>query len=107
MTRHDFPDDYIPLNYCRACGNDFTKVAYFDRHRIGTHEYDYSIDRPDGRRCMNTEEMLEAGLSKVQLGDSPKYDKRLEFDVPLWWDRTEVEKARRAFAATSSTESGS
>jgi hypothetical protein len=93
---HFFPDNYEPLNYCRGCGNDFTGVAYFDRHRVGTHEYDWAPNKPDGRRCMSEGEMLEAGLTKVQIGDSSKYDKRLLSGVSLWWDSDDAERIRRA-----------
>jgi hypothetical protein len=55
-------------NRCVACKKDFASVAAFDRHRIGTHEYDFAeglrFDPPreDGRRCMDEDEMTEAGM---------------------------------------------
>jgi hypothetical protein len=49
-------------NLCRACGGtDFASVSAFDRHRTGDHELDWS-EHENGRRCRDTEEMLEAGL---------------------------------------------
>jgi hypothetical protein len=57
-----------PLNLCRACGNDFTSVKLFDRHRVGVHAYDYSPERPDGRRCLSAEEMLENGWRQDARG---------------------------------------
>jgi hypothetical protein len=50
------------LNFCRTCGQDFGGVRAFDLHRVGTHAYDYSTSRPDGRRCLTTDEMLARGL---------------------------------------------
>jgi hypothetical protein len=98
------PDNYEPLNYCTTCGNDFTSIAYFDLHRIGKHEYDFSVDKPDGRRCMTEEEMLEAGLTKVQIGDSSRYDKRLESGFSLWWDKEQAEKIRLVHAEAGAVE---
>jgi len=37
------------------CGLHFTSVHAFDKHRTGTYQ-------PNERRCMTTEEMLEAGM---------------------------------------------
>jgi hypothetical protein len=50
------------LNFCSACGLDFGGVRAFDLHRVGSHQYDVSTERPDGRRCLTVEEMLERGL---------------------------------------------
>jgi hypothetical protein len=50
-----------PLNLCRACGNDFTSLELFDRHRVGVHNYDFSPERPDGRRCRSAGEMNAKG----------------------------------------------
>jgi hypothetical protein len=57
-----------PSNLCVACSKDFASVAAFDRHRTGTHEYDFAqglrfdIPREDGRRCMDEDEMIEVGM---------------------------------------------
>jgi hypothetical protein len=55
------------LNLCR-CGCDFASVSAFDRHRTGSYEYTFAegleLDpsRDDGRRCLDADEMLEAGM---------------------------------------------
>ncbi len=55
------------MNLCRACGQDFSSVEAFDRHRVGAHTYTYDagllLDPPrhDGRRCLNLDEMARAG----------------------------------------------
>jgi hypothetical protein len=46
-----------PLNLCRGCGADFTSLRLFDAHRVGAHDYHWSADRPDGRRCLSVDEM--------------------------------------------------
>lgn len=92
---HTYPEGYRPLNYCRSCGRDFAGVAYFDQHRIGTHDYTYSeglVMRPsrtDGRRCMNTEEMFNAGLrflTNEYMGDSKRHRSRAGAGVEMWGD---------------------
>ena len=50
------------MNLCRTCRTDFASVAAFDRHRTGRHEYRFSFERLDGRRCMSDDEMLTAGM---------------------------------------------
>jgi hypothetical protein len=56
------------MNLCPSCGTDFASVAAFDRHRVGRHEYTYSEGahkdppREDGRRCLDADEILEAGM---------------------------------------------
>jgi hypothetical protein len=63
------------MNLCRSCGHDFAGVSAFDRHRIGTHDYTYAEGlrmeplREDGRRCMNTDEMADAGWSSMTSAD--------------------------------------
>lgn len=55
------------MNLCRACGQDFSSVEAFDRHRVGTHGY--TLDegllgdppRSDGRRCLSIEQMTAGG----------------------------------------------
>jgi hypothetical protein len=64
------------MNLCRSCGHDFAGVSAFDRHRIGTHDYTYAEGlrmeplREDGRRCMSTDEMADAGM---ELNDSGRW----------------------------------
>jgi hypothetical protein len=53
------------VNLCCACGQDFNSVGLFDRHRVGRHAYDFAegleFGVEDGRRCLDTEEMRDAG----------------------------------------------
>lgn len=49
------------MNLCRACNQDFSSVKNFDRHRVGKHEYLFSADHLDGRRCLDIEEMTNLG----------------------------------------------
>jgi len=71
------------MNLCRGCGQDFSSVRTFDRHRVGKHEYLASDERPDGRRCLTIEEMEEIGW---------------EQDVRArWFDPAEVQRARASF----------
>jgi hypothetical protein len=55
-------------NLCTGCGVDFSSVKAFDAHRVGVHAYDFAEGletdppREDGRRCLDEQEMLEAGL---------------------------------------------
>jgi hypothetical protein len=50
------------VNYCRACSTDFASLAAFDKHRVGVHEYVWSTDREDGRRCLRGDGLLEVGM---------------------------------------------
>jgi hypothetical protein len=56
------------VNVCRSCGQDFCSVEAFDAHRVGRHEYPWSIDRPDGRRCLSAVEITDAGWEQNQYG---------------------------------------
>ena len=53
------------MNLCTACGQDFGSVELFDRHRVGRHGYTFAegleLGLEDGRRCLDTEEMQDAG----------------------------------------------
>jgi hypothetical protein len=53
------------VNRCTACGEDFGSVELFDRHRVGRHAYKFAeglqLDREDGRRCLDVDEMEEVG----------------------------------------------
>ena len=92
---NQYPKGYKPLNYCRSCGRDFAGVAYFDRHRTGTHEYTFNEGlafappRIDGRGCMDEEEMSEVGLqliSNEHKADSRRHRSRVEAGVETWGD---------------------
>ena len=56
------------MNLCCSCKTDFGSVAAFDKHRIGRHAYTHAEGlktwpaRDDGRRCMDTDEMTDAGM---------------------------------------------
>ncbi len=50
------------MNLCRGCGQDFAAVSGFDKHRVGSHAFDYSPDRPDGRRCLTVAEIEARGM---------------------------------------------
>jgi hypothetical protein len=94
----NMPTDYLPLNYCTSCGRDFAGLTYFDRHRIGVLEYDFSLERPDGRRCMDEEELREVGLrplSEDELRVTKRHEHRAGFGVEMWFDPTFTEAARR------------
>ena len=36
--------------------------------RVGSHAYRFSEERPDGRRCLSVQEMLERGLRRNSRG---------------------------------------
>lgn len=64
----DTPERTGPfLNLCRDCGEDFSSVEMFDRHRVGRHGYTITeglhMDPPveDGRRCLSPFELLVLG----------------------------------------------
>jgi hypothetical protein len=50
-----------PLNGCSGCRQDFSSVAAFDRHRVGSFD-------PFDRRCMDETEMLVAGMEVDERG---------------------------------------
>jgi len=78
-----------PRNQCGACGEDFTSVELFDRHRVGVHEYTITeglaMDPPreDGRRCLAVHEMRDRGWA--QDGSV------------RWYDPVRAARARMAF----------
>jgi hypothetical protein len=99
--RHDYPDGYGPLAYCRACGCDFSGDTLFDLHRVGKHEYDWSPEREDGRRCLDREEMLERGwrpLTDEEMRSSRRHRHRVGFGVELWTDPVAGDRLRREMA---------
>jgi hypothetical protein len=56
------------MTRCSACGVEFGGTTAFDHHRIGNHAYVASSDRPDGRRCLSTDEMQERGYHLNKRG---------------------------------------
>jgi hypothetical protein len=73
-----------PRAQCGACGEDFSGVRLFDRHRVGVHEYLASVERPDGRRCLAGSEMLEKGWRWDAKG--------------RWYDPADAARLREAFS---------
>jgi hypothetical protein len=62
------------MNLCCTCKLDFASVSAFDKHRIGKHGYTFAeglrMDPPrdDGRRCMDADEMSDAGIDLDERG---------------------------------------
>ena len=59
------------MNGCSACREAFGSVYAFGSHRIGTHEYTFSIhdaSRSDGRRCLSVIELKVLGWNKDVQG---------------------------------------
>jgi hypothetical protein len=60
------------VNLCTACGEDFSSVSAFDRHRVGRHAYDFAegldMGLEDGRRCRDEGEMRSAGMAPDPRG---------------------------------------
>jgi hypothetical protein len=52
------------MNECTSCGQVFASISAFDKHRIGKHDYLYSPERPDGRRCRAPAELGVLGMHK-------------------------------------------
>jgi hypothetical protein len=80
----------VTLNQCSDCGEDFSSVKLFDRHRVGVHEYTYAegfrMDPPreDGRRCLEADEMVSKGWKRNERG--------------RWVDPVEAKRTRAGFA---------
>src|SRR5437867_2077897 len=55
------------MNLCRSCNQDFVSMTLFDQHRVGKHDYLWSPDQEDGRRCLDEEEMLSGSTKKGSL----------------------------------------
>ena len=60
------------------------KRQIFDRHRAGKHEYLFSIEKSDGRRCLSLDEMTGLGWERNPQG--------------RWNDPERSEKTTQAFA---------
>lgn len=65
------------MNLCTTCGEDFGSVSAFDAHRIGKYPQkgpaEYVGDRDEwtpgkGRRCLDVDELREAGFVKNSRG---------------------------------------
>jgi hypothetical protein len=70
-------------SYCRACKQDFNGDGYFDQHRVGSHEYDWSPEREDGRRCLGRDELEEMGWALNTRG--------------RWFDPAQAERIREVY----------
>ncbi len=75
-----------PLNECGGCGEDFTSVSLFDRHRVGVHEYEFDLDHEDGRRCLHPHELRDKGFEQDDNG--------------RWFDPVKRERAREFFGSS-------
>jgi hypothetical protein len=49
-----------PVCACPSCGERFTRVYAFDRHRVG---------EPDHRRCLTPDEMRAKGMGQNSRGE--------------------------------------
>ena len=88
------PADYVPLNGCVSCGRDFASLDAFDRHRTGEYAHDLSLDHPEGRRCLDDDELAAVGLYRVDAGDSTRHEQRIASSgVPLYLDPAKAEGA--------------
>src|SRR5262245_45824910 len=56
------------MNLCCACGQDFASVTLFDAHRVGKHQYAWSPEQPDGRRCFGVDELEARGWTLDERG---------------------------------------
>jgi hypothetical protein len=99
VSRCEWPDGYVPRYRCGECCRDFVSLTVFDRHRVGQHEYDWTPDTPLGRRCLDDDELEDAGLALLD-GDAlaaSRYASRARWGIPLVYDPAAPERARRAF----------
>jgi len=60
--------EWRPRAFCRSCGEDFNGDRYFDLHRVGAHEYEWSPEHEDGRRCLDESELRARGLRRNAEG---------------------------------------
>jgi hypothetical protein len=89
------------VNLCRACNTDFASLAACDKHRVGVHEYLWSTDRADGRRCLRESELLEVGMELDPRGRwriALTNEKRVEL-VALSASKSKTVRAERAASA--------
>jgi len=74
------------VNLCRARGGDFGSVHAFDRHRIGKHEYTFSIhdaSRFDGRRCDSGSESCKGTQVRKQVMRISSYEETCMTSFPV------------------------
>ncbi len=103
---HAFPDTYRPVAYCRSCGRDFAGDGYFARHRIGSHSHDFSPERPDGRRCMDDDELRTIGLrpmTEAEMAATQRHCHRLGLGVAMWFNPKDAARAQRNLRQASAS----
>jgi hypothetical protein len=65
---HDYSPEQM-RNFCRLCGRDFSSVQNFDAHQLGKgQQHRWSPEHEDGFRCMNDEELGQAGFELNEHG---------------------------------------
>jgi hypothetical protein len=50
------------VNRCSGCGEEFSSLGNFDKHRVGNHALDWP-EHEHGRRCLDTEELRGLGFA--------------------------------------------
>jgi hypothetical protein len=65
------------VNLCRSCREELASLTAFDRHRVGEHAYTWSMEHPEGRRCLVNDELLDAGM---ELDSRPRWRMALSDD---------------------------
>jgi hypothetical protein len=56
------------MNLCRPCGEDFSTLRAFDAHQVGSTQHDWSLEQPDGFRCLGLAELEDLGWRKNAHG---------------------------------------
>jgi hypothetical protein len=80
------------MNLCRTCGQDFGSLGAFDSHRVGSYAVDFSLEHPEGRRCLDVDELEALGWRRDRWGRwrTPVDDSELP---PQWRRRSTGENA--------------
>lgn len=112
----------MPMSTCGSCKKIFSSTSLFDAHRIGSFGepvYDQKDVERDAkkkrvlsytkssRRCMTTEELLQAGYQFEHKPITVTRDgqaRREEHDV--WYDPVAREKMRAAFGRSEEEDEG-
>ena len=78
------------MNLCRVCDEDFGSRSAFDKHRVGRHEYLFSIHDPsrfDGRRCLSVLELKAMGWNRDRHGRWRTPPRAVSEDRGTRWER--------------------